>query len=135
MTHRVLPLAFLLFAGPALAAQSVKSDTSSDRFRWLEDVHGDRAMTWVKAENAKTLSVLEKDRRYPALYRNALAIAEASDRIPQAVFLGGQLYNFWQDSAHVRGVWRRTSLASYRSATPAWITVLALDSLARAEHA
>ncbi|MFN2473276.1 MAG: prolyl oligopeptidase family protein, partial [Sphingomicrobium sp.] len=44
-------------------------------------------------------------------------------------------YNFWQDSAHVRGVWRRTTLASYRSAAPAWTTVLDLDSLARAEKA
>jgi prolyl oligopeptidase len=135
MTRRVVPLALLLFAVPALSAQSGKPDTSSDQFRWLEDVHGDRAMTWVKAENAKTLGVLEKDPRYRGLYRNALAIAEASDRIPQADFLGGQLYNFWQDSAHVRGVWRRTSLASYRSATPAWTIVLDLDSLARAEHA
>ena len=32
-----------------------------DPFLWLEDLSGDRAMTWVKAENAKTLGVLEKD--------------------------------------------------------------------------
>ena len=62
-------------------------------------------------------------------------MAQAQDRIPYVSFLGGQLYNFWQDSAHVRGLWRRTTLASYRTASPEWTTVLDLDSLARAEKA
>jgi prolyl oligopeptidase len=92
-------------------------------------------MAWVKAENAKTTAVLEKDPRFAPLYRDALAVAQSSDRIPDARFLDGQLYNFWQDSAHVRGILRRTSLASYRTARPQWTTVLDLDSLARAERA
>ena len=92
-------------------------------------------MAWVNAENAKTTAILEKDPRFASLYRDALAIAQASDRIPNARFIGGPLYNFWQDSAHVRGIWRRTTLASYRTASPQWTTVLDLDSLARAEKA
>jgi prolyl oligopeptidase len=114
--------------------QAAKPDTT-DAFQWLEDAHGERAMTWVKAENARTTGVLEKDARYPMLYHEALALAQASDRIPAANFIGGQLYNFWQDSTHVRGIWRRTTLASYRNASPKWTTILDLDSLARAEHA
>jgi hypothetical protein len=43
------------------------------------------------------------------------------------------LYNFWQDSDHVRGILRRTSLASYRTDDPAWETVLDVDALAAAE--
>jgi len=35
----------------------------------------------------------------------------------------------------VRGVWRRTDLASYRSATPRWETVLDFDALAQTESA
>lgn len=38
-------------------------------------------------------------------------------------------YNFWQDADHKRGVWRRTSLGSYRTAEPEWEEVLSLDSL------
>jgi len=116
------------------AAQTGERDTT-DHFQWLEALTGDSAMSWVKTENAKTLGVLEKDPRFQRFYTQALAIAQASDRIPNARFLGGQLYNFWQDSAHVRGVWRRTSLQSYRSADPKWTTVLDLDSLSAAEHA
>ena len=86
-------------------------------------------MAWVRAENAKTQAVLERDPRFRRLYQEALTVAQAADRIPQVTFVGGQLYNFWQDSAHVRGVWRRTSLASYQTNAPQWTTVLDLDSL------
>lgn len=92
-------------------------------------------MAWVHAENAKTLAVLEHDPHFASLYSAALAVAQASDRIPYVRFIGGSLYNFWQDSVHVRGVWRRTTLASYRTSAPRWTTVLDLDSLARAEKA
>ncbi|MBV9103201.1 MAG: hypothetical protein JO060_06390, partial [Candidatus Eremiobacteraeota bacterium] len=49
----------------------------SDPFLWLEDVHGARALTWVKSENAKTLSVLQRDPRFGTLYEQALKIDEA----------------------------------------------------------
>src|SRR5579872_4209149 len=116
MKIRALSLLAVLLAvafTPAFAQTRATSDSSGDRFLWLESQQGARAMAWVKSENAKTLAVLEKDPRFAPLYRDALAVAQASDRIPGANFIGGQLYNFWQDSAHVRGIWRRTSLASY----------------------
>ena len=50
--------------------------------------------------------------RRPALRRplqaDALTIAEAKDRIPAPELSGGQIYNFWQDADHVRGIWRQT---------------------------
>src|SRR5205085_10301791 len=127
----LIPLA----AAPCAALAQASRPDSADPFVWLEDVHGTRAMTWVKAENAKTAAVLEHDARFAGIYKTALAMARAQDRIPYVSFVGGALYNFWQDSAHVRGIWRKTTLASYRTATPAWTTVLDLDSLARAEKA
>ncbi|MGZ8347987.1 MAG: prolyl oligopeptidase family serine peptidase, partial [Allosphingosinicella sp.] len=45
------------------------------------------------------------------------------------------LYNFWQDADHVRGIVRRTTLASYRTDSPEWETVLDVDALAAAENA
>ncbi len=92
-------------------------------------------MAWVKAENAKTVAVLERDPRYPTLYADALKLAESRDRIPYPTIIGGEVYNFWQDAEHTHGVWRRTTLASYRSASPTWTTVLDLDALSRAEKA
>jgi prolyl oligopeptidase len=107
----------------------------SDPYLWLEQVNSPRAMAWVNAENARTQGVLEKDPRYAGLYRDALEIAEAKDRIPAPTELDGGIFNFWQDAEHVRGIWRRTSLESYRSSVPRWTTVLDLDALASAEKA
>jgi prolyl oligopeptidase len=108
---------------------------ASDPFLWLEDVHGARAAAWVKSENAKTLRVLQTDPNFSGLYANALKIAEAKDRIPAPEFVARQVYNFWQDAQHVRGIWRRTTPAGYGSSAPQWSTVLDLDAVSRAENA
>jgi prolyl oligopeptidase len=133
---RLRSLVCLTFIASASAtAQSAPPDSAADPYRWLEEMTGDRAMAWVRAENAKTVGVLEKDPRFAGMYQSALTMAQATDRIPGVSFIGGQLYNLWQDSAHVRGIWRRTTLASFRTASPQWTTVLDLDSLATAEKA
>ena len=123
-----LAAAAVLVAAPVLAATETP-------FEWLEQVDGVRSMDWVKAENAKTLPVLTGDARFAPLQADALKILSASDRIATPEFVGDHVFNFWQDASHVRGVWRRTSLASYRTAAPQWETVLDLDALATAEHA
>jgi prolyl oligopeptidase len=119
----------------AQTPQSSSPDSAADPYLWLEDVDGERAMSWVRAENAKTVAVLETDPRYDSLYKDALAIAEAKDRIPMPHILGGAIFNFWQDADHVRGIWRRTTLNSYRTPAPHWSTVLDLDRLAASEKA
>ncbi len=132
---RRLALLLAIAAADIASAQPARQDTTADPYRWLEEMTGARAMAWVKTENAKTAAVLEKDPRYAANYQAALTMAQATDRIPYASFIGGQLYNFWQDAAHPRGVWRSTTLASYQTASPNWTTVLDLDALAKSEKA
>jgi prolyl oligopeptidase len=107
----------------------------ADPFLWLENKTGPRALAWVRAQNARSLPILQGDAHYQPFYTQALAIAESKARIPSPRFLHGAIYNFWQDAEHVRGIWRRTTLASYRSGGPQWTTVLDLDALARREHA
>ncbi|OYX29449.1 MAG: S9 family peptidase, partial [Caulobacterales bacterium 32-69-10] len=108
---------------------------AADPFLWLEDVEGARALDWVRAQNARSLAGLEADKRYPELKDEALAIVNATDRIPMPGLRGGQIYNFWQDKAHVRGLWRRTTLDSYRTATPQWEVLLDIDALSAADKA
>jgi len=128
-------------AGGVGAAQSatlpnqVVTSVVEDPYLWLEDVHGERAMDWVKAENAKTLGVLEGDPRFAGLYADALTIAQAEDRIPAPEFIAGRVYNFWEDADHVRGLWRETTVEGYAKAAPPWTPVLDLDALSAAEHA
>jgi len=123
-----LALFAVLAALPALAAA-----LPSDPYIWLEEVSSPRAMAWVDAHNAATTKKLEADPRYPVLYNEALTIAAAKDRIPEPSFLHGEIFNFWQDGDHLRGLWRKTSLADYRGEQPHWTTVLDIDALGKTE--
>jgi prolyl oligopeptidase len=104
-----------------------------DPFLWLEDVEGKRALTWVHQENERSLKQLTADPRYAAAEQQARTILEDRSRIPYGALRGGFVYNFWQDEQHVRGLWRRTPLASYSTASPSWETLLDVDALSKEE--
>jgi prolyl oligopeptidase len=118
------------------SAASAAAPGSDDPYLWLEKVDSPEAMSWVRAENKKTLSVLEADPRFATFNAQALAIAQARDRIPFAHQIDGGLWNFWQDADHVRGIWRVASPKDYDAGgAPAWKTMLDLDKVSGAEHA
>ncbi len=122
-----------VLAGVFLMGAAAPDD---DPYTWMEEIEGARALDWAKAENARSLPQLQNDPRYAGLYAEALKIATAKDRIPGVGFGGdGSLRDYWQDAEHVRGVWRTTSLDSYRSGAPDWKTILDLDALSKAEKA
>jgi prolyl oligopeptidase len=107
---------------------------SADKYLWLEDVSSPRSMDWVKAEDARSLKVLEADPRYAAYHADALKIAQAPDRLPTPEQIGGEIYNLWRDADHVNGIFRKTSLASYLTPQPAWQTVLDYDALGKQDN-
>ena len=117
-------------SAPPSASQAAAAD---DPYLWLEEWTTPRAMAWVEAENAQTKARLDSDPVYQTFYDEALEIAGAKDRIPAPRFLNGEIYNFWQDDTHLRGIWRKTSMEDYRSAEPSWTTVLDIDALGAAE--
>jgi prolyl oligopeptidase len=123
-------LAFGLLAFASLALAQTPGD---DPFRWLEDIHGARALAWVAQQNARTAAVLETDPRYELFRREALAIFTAKDRIPYPGFLADGIDNLWQDAAHSHGLWRRTTLTSYATPEPQWDVMLDLDQLSKTE--
>ena len=105
----------------------------ADPHAWLEDVAGARALAWVGERNAQSRQVLEAHPRFGAMRDGFRAVLDARDKIPYVTRRGPDFYNLWRDAAHPRGLWRRTTLAEYRQAEPAWETVLDLDALAAAE--
>ncbi|MGY2048414.1 prolyl oligopeptidase family serine peptidase [Methylobacterium sp. JK268] len=111
---------------PTLAAPD------DDPYLWLEEVDGARALAWVEAQNAATLEAYA-DGRFAADRDGLKAALDRPDKIPGITRRGGLVYNFWQDAAHPRGLWRRTTLDAYREPEPAWELLLDLDALARAE--
>jgi len=104
-----------------------------DPHLWLEEIESPAVLEWVRAENARALAVLEADPRFEPMRREALAILTSDARIPFGEIHDGAVYNFWQDETHVRGVWRRASVESYRTGEPEWETLLDYDALAQEE--
>src|SRR5262245_54207779 len=105
-----LALVALLGACASLAGMRM---TSGDRFLWLEDIEGERALTWVKAENARSPAVLQGDQRFEPAQAQALSILNSKDRLALGTIRAGNVYNFWQDEKNVRDLWRRSPLAPY----------------------
>jgi prolyl oligopeptidase len=106
---------------------------AADPYAWLEDIDSPRALAWVQEQNERTAQRLTQRPMYAELYRDALAALDAPARLPAVEQHGGYVYNFWQDAAHPRGLWRRATLAEFRKEQPAWETVLDVDALAKKE--
>jgi prolyl oligopeptidase len=111
---------------PTLAAPD------DDPYLWLEEIEGTKALAWAEDQVKRTLQRFGGARHEES--RDALiAIYDRPDKIPAIVRWGGLVYNFWVDRDHVRGLWRRTALESYRTAEPSWDAILDLDALAKDE--
>lgn len=107
--------------------------SEEDPYRWLEDVTGPTALDWVRDRNAETVGELSGGTRFQDLRTEIRQVLDADDRIPFAWRRGAYLYNFWQDAAHPRGLWRRTTLEEYRRTEPDWEILLDVDALAGQE--
>jgi prolyl oligopeptidase len=103
-----------------------------DPYLWLEDITGDDALDWVRAHNEPTLAGLG-GRRFEQMRTEALEVLDTDARIPYVRRRGEYLYNFWRDAANPRGLWRRTTLESYRAEEPDWDVVIDVDELARTD--
>ncbi len=103
-----------------------------DPYLWLEDVTGDAALGWVRAHNEPTLAELCDD-QFEQMRAEALEVLDTDSRIPYVRRRGEHLYNFWRDASNPRGLWRRTTLESYRTDEPQWDVVIDVDALAAAD--
>jgi prolyl oligopeptidase len=123
-----------LLAGAKVDKNPQAAAGADDPYLWLEDVHGAKALEWVKAQNAKSTAVLQADPEYQKDYDAILRVLDATDRIPYGDLDHQYVFNFWQDAQHPKGIWRRTSIADYASPAPVWDVLFDLDKLALDEH-
>ena len=126
----------LLVAGAGLPRAGAQGPTTEqpDKYTWLEDIHGDKSMEWVKAENARSAAVLEKQKSFAPLDEDALKVLDSPDKLAFPDFRGGLVYNTWRDKDHVRGIVRRTTLESYLTDDPKWETVIDYDALGKQDN-
>src|SRR5258708_21943867 len=100
---------------------SQSTDVSGeDPYLWLEEVTGQAALDWVRERSAETVGTLSSGARFGDLRAEIRQVLDSQDRIPYVRRRGEYLYNFWQDAAHPRGLWRRTTLAGDRRDPPDW---------------
>jgi prolyl oligopeptidase len=107
--------------------------TDTDPYLWLEEVEGEAALTWVREQNDRSLLNIQKHPAHEANLAAAIDLATSQERIPYGAIRDGMVYNFWQDASNVRGLWRRTTLTSYKTSKPDWETVLDVDQLSNRE--
>src|SRR5215510_1994479 len=83
---------------PAVAVKPPEptAPAGDDPFLWLEDVTGDKALEWVKAQNAVSQKELEAEPGFGPLRDRLLAIYDSTARIPYVAARGKKwLFNYW----------------------------------------
>ena len=75
MFRWLIPLAVLM------TMQTASPDTT-DPYLWLEDVTGDRALAWVKQQNAESTTELASTPEFAALDERLRSILDSQERIP-----------------------------------------------------
>jgi prolyl oligopeptidase len=125
---------FALLLGSVLATGAFAVTADTDPYAWLEDVHGAKPLAWVAEQNKVSLGKLKADPRYQQNYDSILSVLDATDRIPMGGLNHGWVYNFWQDAANPKGLWRRTTIADYQNPAPHWQVLLDVDALAKTDR-
>jgi prolyl oligopeptidase len=128
MRHRISAAVVI-----TLFAVTPYATAEEDPYLWLEDVESEKALAWAEERSDEDTATIESVAEFEQIHTKLLEIYNSRDRIPAPAVRGAWIYNFWQDAAHVRGVWRRTFLSQYLTEEPAWEIVLDLDALAEAE--
>ena len=124
-----------LIALPLLAfATAATAQAAEDRYIWLEDVQGERALKQVKQWNAAAMTALTAVPGFEDHRQRALAIlnSPANIVVPDAV-IGDQVLNHWVDAKNPRGIWRVATYQSFVSGQPQWRTLIDVDALGKAE--
>ena len=115
-----------------MSAPDLSAD-SRDPYLWLEDVTGDDALAWVRERNDESLASLTAGDEFASVRDGLRSVLDSDERIPYVRRRGELFYNYWQDADHPKGLWRRTTLDSYRTGDPDWEILIDLDALAAAE--
>src|SRR5699024_12423179 len=87
---------------------------------WLEEVEGEDALKWVTQRNSEKSAELAAVESFTETKGRIKAALDSEEKIPAVSKIGDFYYTFWRDSQHERGLWRRTTLDSYRGVSPEW---------------
>ncbi|AZL13618.1 S9 family peptidase [Brevibacterium aurantiacum] len=103
-----------------------------DENLWLEDIHGEDQIAWVKEQNTTTLARFHDD-LFDSIAGDIQTALDSEGKIPMVAKRGDHYFNFWRDSTNPKGVWRQTTWDSYVSESPEWEVLIDIDALGIAE--
>lgn len=102
-----------------------QADEEEDPYVFLEEVESDKSLQFAKDSNDACLKALgDPTKSGTGTYDRVLAVLESDDRIPHVSKYGRDdngediLFNYWKDSKNPKGLWRRTTMTSYRKPNP-----------------
>lgn len=114
-------------------ANNDNKDQKFTHLDYLIDIEGLEALEFAKRNNAISDERLKTDKRYQPTYDDILKIVSAKDKLPTFGVQNNEIYSFWQDNIHIKGILRKTSIKSFNSGKPKWTTILDIDLLAKTE--
>jgi prolyl oligopeptidase len=117
---------------PAPDSRPTVDAPDDDPHLWLEEIEHAAVLDWIETQNSETLQHF-RDEGVAADHKILKAIFDRPDNIPFPNRRSGKLFNPWKDAANPRGVWRTTTLASFRGDAPAWDVLIDVDVLAANE--
>jgi prolyl oligopeptidase len=123
---------------PASASTSSSSSgplwpQSPDPYLSLELLDDPAAMAWVEQQNARTRAAWCSGARFDTLTRRLAEAYLPRERPVIPDRWQDWAYDLWQDERNPKGIWRRTSWASWRNGTAVWQNLLDFDALGQAE--
>jgi prolyl oligopeptidase len=116
-----------------LLSNYVLAQKMDDPYLWLEEVKSKPALKWVVTQNNRSLAELQKYSDFDTIYNKNLEINSSEQGIGQLSLQNRYFYTVKQDDQHERGIWQRTSMASYINSKPLWEKLLDIDSLSEAD--
>lgn len=124
----------LLFAMTGCGGEKNNSSEGADPWLWLEEVEGEKALDWARAQNSISDEAFKTQPLYTELRDRFLEVFNDKERVIYPDMVGNNIYNLWQDEKNERGLWRRMSKEDFLAGKNDWEVVLDLDKLSAEEN-
>jgi prolyl oligopeptidase len=124
----------LILALTGCGPDKKNSAEETDPYLWLEEVEGEKALDWARAQNKISDEAFKSLPLFTELRDRFLTVFNDKERVIYPDMVGDNVYNLWQDEKNERGIWRRMSKEDYLDGKNDWEVVLDLDKLSSEEN-
>jgi len=108
-------------------------ENMNDDFQWLEEILGEKALSFVEDFNKETINKLQESPLFHDFQNSALKFFGSKEKIPYIWLEKDLVYGHWIDDLNPQGIIRRTTIDDYLNAKPSWELLLDLDLLSKNE--